>query len=143
MSDCCRGAPTRDCMAGRVDGGPPRNVAAGWTTFATAVGAGLRKRVVPLFDNAGLHTRPNLDVSDGIRLVCPPPDSPELQPVKTLWPLVDETIVYRLVPSLHALVADIARRCCDLAERQSEISSRTTFAWWPNNRAPIHPDEVP
>ena len=32
--------------------------------FATAVGAGPQKRVVLLLDNAGFHTRPNLDVPD-------------------------------------------------------------------------------
>ena len=105
--------------------------------FAKAVGAGPKKRVVLLLDNAGFHTRANLAVPDGLRLVYLPPYSPELQPAETLWPLVDEPIVNRLVPSLDALVATIARRCCDLAERQSEISSRTNFAWWPKNRTPI------
>jgi hypothetical protein len=51
--------------------------------------------------------------------------------------LLDEPIVNRLVPTLDALVETIGARCCDLAERQSEISSRTNFAWWPKNRAPI------
>jgi hypothetical protein len=50
---------------------------------------------------------------------------------------VDAPIVDRLVPSLDALVATIARRCCDLAKRQSEISARTNFAWWPKHRTPI------
>ena len=105
--------------------------------FATAVGAGLQKRVVLLLDNAGFHTRPNLDVPDGIRLVYLSPYSPELQPAETLWSLLDEPIVNRLVPTLDALVETIGARCCDLAERQSEIGWRTNFAWWPKNRAPI------
>ena len=105
--------------------------------FAKAVGAGPKKRVVLLLDNAGFHTRANLAVPDGLQLVYLPPYSPELQPAETLWPLVDEPIVNRLVPTLDALVATIARRCCDLAERQSEISSRTNFAWWPKNRPPV------
>ncbi len=55
--------------------------------FAKAVGAGPEKRVVLLLDNAGFHTRPNLAVPDGIRLVYLPPYSPELQPAETLWAL--------------------------------------------------------
>ncbi len=89
-----------------------------------------------LLDNAGFHTRPNLAVPDGIRLVYLPPYSPELQPAETLWPLVDEPIVNKLVPTLDALVDTIGARCCDLTERQSEISSRTNFCWWPKNHAP-------
>ena len=89
-----------------------------------------------LLDNAGFHTWQNLAVPDGIRLVYLPPYSPELQPAETLWPLVDEPIVNRLVPSLDDLVNSIGARCCDLAERQTEISSRTGFAWWPKNYIP-------
>ena len=100
-----------------------------------------------LLDNAGFHTRPNLVLPDGIRLVYLPTYSPELQPAETLWPLMDDPppatplgfaersllqappIVNKLVPTLDALVDTIGTRCCDLTERQSEISSRTNFAW--------------
>ena len=85
--------------------------------FAKAVGAGPTKRVVLLLDNAGFYTRPHLAVPDGIRLVYLPPYSPELQPAETLWPLVDEPIVNRLVPTLDDLVNTIGARCCHLAER--------------------------
>ncbi|MGI3899299.1 MAG: IS630 family transposase [Janthinobacterium lividum] len=105
-------------------------------TFAKAVGAGPEKRIVLFLDNAGFHTRPNLAVPDGLRLVYLPPYSPELQPAETFWPLVDEPIVNKLVPTLEALVDTIGARCCDLTERQSEISSRTNFSWWPKNYSP-------
>ncbi len=98
---------------------------------ATAVGAGPDKRVVLLLDNAGFHTRPNLAVPDGIRLVYLPPYSPELQPAETLWPLVDEPIVNKLVPTLDALVNTIGARCCDLTERQSESARAPTSAGGP------------
>ena len=104
--------------------------------FATAVGAGPKKRVVLLLDNAGFHTRPNLAVPDGITLVYLPPYSPELQPAETLWRLVDEPIANKLVPTLDDLVSIIGARCCHLADRPTEISSRTNFAWWPQNHAP-------
>ena len=41
--------------------------------FAKAVGAGPNKRLVLLLDNASFHTRTNLAVPDGIRLVYLPP----------------------------------------------------------------------
>ena len=89
--------------------------------FAKAVDAGPKKRVV-LLDNAGFHTRPNLAVPDGLRLVCLPFYNPELQAAETPWPLVDDPppvtphgfaershlwappIVNKLVPPLDALV---------------------------------------
>lgn len=79
--------------------------------FAREVGAGPGKRVVVLLDNAGFHTRPNLVVPDGIRLVYLPPYSPELQRAETLWPMVDEPIVNRLVPDFDHLTDTIAERC--------------------------------
>ena len=104
--------------------------------FARKIGAGPKKRVVLLLDNAGWHTLPNLVVPDGLRLVYLPPYNPELQPAETLWPPMDNAIVNGLVPSLDALVETVGARCCDFAERQSEISSRTNFAWWPKNHIP-------
>ena len=99
--------------------------------FVKQVGAGPTKRVVLLLDNAGFHTRPNLAVPDGNRLVHLPPYTPELQPAERLWPLVDEPIVNKLVPTLGALVNTIGARCCDLTERQAEISSRTKLRGGP------------
>ena len=104
--------------------------------FAREVGAGPNKRVVLLLDNAGFHTRPNLAVPDGLRLVYLPPYSPELQPAETLWTLVDEPIVNKLVPSLDDLKTTADERCRSLTERRSDISSRTNFSWWPKNYTP-------
>ena len=67
--------------------------------FARAVGAGPKKRVVMLLDNAGWHTLPNLAVPDGIKLVYFPPFSPELQPAETLWTLGNEPIVNTFGPT--------------------------------------------
>ncbi len=75
--------------------------------FAREVGAGPEKRVVLLLDNAGWHTRPNLVVPEGLRLVYLPPYSPELQPAETLWTLVDEPIVNTFVPNLDKLIDTI------------------------------------
>ena len=104
--------------------------------FAREVGAGPAKRVVLLLDNAGFHPRPNLTVPDGLRLVYLPPYSPELQPAETLWTLVDEPIVNRLIPSLDHLHDIVDARCRWLIDQRDAIKTRTTFAWWPKNHAP-------
>ena len=104
--------------------------------FADEVGAGANKRVVLLLDNAGFHTRPNLDVPDGLRLVYLPPYSPELQPAETLWPLVDEPVVNTLVPSLDDLDRIVTQRCRYLTNQHNAIRSRTAFAWWPEKPVP-------
>ncbi len=94
--------------------------------FARAVGAGPKKRVVLLLDNAGWHTLPNLAVPDGIRLVYLPPYSPELQPAETLWTLVDEPIVNTLVPNLDKLIDTIGERCSNLTKRQARSARAPT-----------------
>ncbi len=104
--------------------------------FAKEVGAGSTKRVVLLLDNAGFHTRPGLTVPDGLRLVYLPPYSPEPQPAETLWTLVDEPAVDRFIPGLDALENIVSERCRHLTTRQADISSRTSFAWWPKNHPP-------
>ena len=66
---------------------------------AKSRGAGPDKCVVLLLDNAGLQTRSNLAVPDGLRIVSLPPYGPELQPAQTPWAMVDEPIVDELVPT--------------------------------------------
>ena len=75
-------------------------------------------------------------VPDGIGLVHRPPCKPKFHPAEPLWPPVDEPVVDEFVPTLDDLVNTIGARCCDLAARQTEISSRTTFAGWPQDHAP-------
>ena len=49
---------------------------------------------------------------------------------------MDEPTVNKLVPSLDDLVNTTGTRRCDLAQGQTEINSRTNFAWWPKNHTP-------
>src|SRR5262249_11465403 len=53
--------------------------------FARAAGAGPRKRIVLVLDQAGYHTSPLVHVPAGLHLVFLPPYSPELQPAEHLW----------------------------------------------------------
>jgi hypothetical protein len=48
--------------------------------FAETVGAGKRRRILLVLDNAGWHGEAGLAMPEGLRLVFLPPDTPELQP---------------------------------------------------------------
>ena len=63
--------------------------------FARRVGAGRKRHIVLVLDNAGWHGPEGLAVPEGISLVFLPPYSPELQPAERLWPLVDEAVANR------------------------------------------------
>ena len=105
-------------------------------SFAKTVGAGDKRIVILVLDNAGWHGPLRLTVPEGLRLVYLPPYSPELQPAECLWPLVDEPIVNRHFDTLDQLDAVVAKRCTDLIPDTDAIRNRTTFHWWPQNIAP-------
>ena len=63
--------------------------------FAKEVGAGKRKRVLLVLDQAGWHkAKKKLRVPEGIHLeeFLPPSHSPELQPSERLWPLSNQGV---------------------------------------------------
>jgi transposase len=97
--------------------------------FAQESGAGKRRHIVLVLDNAGWHTRKNLAVPEGISLVFLPPYSPELQPAERLWPLVDEPLVNRYFATLDELDETVAERCRRLDA--ATIKPHTNFHWWP------------
>lgn len=72
----------------------------------------------------------------GLRRVHLPPHGPELRPAETTRTPVEELVVDTPIPDLDALVDIMALRCCDLTERQSDISPHANFAWWPKDHAP-------
>ncbi len=102
--------------------------------FARRVGAGRKRHIVLVLDNAGWHGPEGLAIPDGISLVFLPPYSPELQPAERLWPLVDEPIVNRHFASLAQLDATIAERCRRLDA--ATIRPHTDFHWWPKPNQP-------
>ncbi|MBO0906444.1 hypothetical protein J1C47_22565, partial [Jiella sp. MQZ13P-4] len=59
--------------------------------------------VILVLDGAGYHTKPNLAVPDGMRLVHQPAYTPEVQPAEHLWPLVDEPLANRYFETLGDL----------------------------------------
>jgi hypothetical protein len=58
--------------------------------FARAVGAGPKKQIVLVLDQAGWHTSLKLRVPDHVHRLFLPPYSPELQPAEHLWPLTND-----------------------------------------------------
>jgi transposase len=99
--------------------------------FAAETGAGKKRRIVLVLDNAGWHGPQQLKVPDGLGLVFLPPYSPELQPAERLWPLLDEPLVNRHFASLDALDAVLAERCRTLSGRPHVIRNHTNVHWWP------------
>jgi transposase len=97
--------------------------------FARQTGAGRRRHIVLVLDNAGWHGPEGLAVPDGISLVFLPPYTPELQPAEHLWPLVDEAVANTHFATLDALHAAVAERCRRLDA--GTIRPHTDFHWWP------------
>ena len=98
-------------------------------------GAGRKRSIVLVLDNAGWHGPKGLAVPDGISLVFLPPYSPELQPAEHLWPLVDEPIVNRHLATLDELSTVVAARCRQLDP--ATLQPHTNFHWWP---MPVQPN---
>ena len=99
--------------------------------FAQQVGAGLRKQIVLVLDQAGWHTSPTLRVPEHVHLLFLPPYSPELQPAEHLWPLTNTVLINRHFADLEELEEAQARRCVALQRRRDLIRSATRFHWWP------------
>jgi transposase len=103
--------------------------------FARQTGAGQKRHIILVLDNAGWHGPEGLAVPEGISLVFLPPYSPELQPAEHLWPLVDEPVANRHFATLADLEAVIAERCRRLDAET--VRPHTDFHWWPK---PIRPN---
>jgi transposase len=100
--------------------------------FAREVGAGKRKRILLVLDQAGWHTAKNkLVVPEGIHLEFLPSHSPELQPSERLWPLSDEAVANRYFEAIEEMQEALAGRCVALGEQPELIRSYIRYHWWP------------
>ena len=99
--------------------------------FAREAGAGRDRIIILVLDGAGWHTAP-LVVPEGIRLICLPPYTPELQPAETLWVHLDEPIVNKHFATLTDLDAILAKRCITLTADRDLIRGQAGFHWWPD-----------
>ena len=101
---------------------------------AREAGAGRKRPIVLVLDNASRHGPEGLAIPGGISLVFLPPCSPELQPAERLWPLVDEAAVNRHVAPLDELSTLIDERCRRLDA--DTFKPHTDFHWWPKPTKP-------
>jgi len=60
--------------------------------LARQVGAGTRRRIPLVLDQAGWHTGGEVELPEGVHLEFLPSASPELQPSERLWPLSNEGV---------------------------------------------------
>jgi hypothetical protein len=80
-------------------------------------------------------------VPDGIRLVYPPPHSPELQPAEHLWAFVDEPLANRCFATIESLDQAVGDRCIALTQQPDIIHDSTLVHWWPCQRARTYQPE--
>jgi hypothetical protein len=100
--------------------------------FAREVGAGSRKRILLVLENAGWHTaKRKLRVPEGIHLEFLPPHSPELQPAERLWVLSDEAVANRHFEAIEELQEALVGRCVALGEQPELVRSYIRYHWWP------------
>lgn len=99
--------------------------------FAEAVGAGPRKQIVLVLDQAGWHTSDDVRVPEHVHLLFLPAHSPELQPCEHLWQFSDAPLLNRHFRDLDELEEIQLARCAVLQDRGALIHSATLFSWWP------------
>src|SRR4029434_7783436 len=79
--------------------------------FAQQVGAGTRRRILLVLDQAGWHTGKEVEVPDGIELEFLPSVSPELQPSERLCPLSNKGVANRHLEEIEDLEEALVKRC--------------------------------
>jgi hypothetical protein len=94
---------------------------------ARKAGAGRERVIVPVPDGAGWHSTQGLAAPEGIRLVCLPPCTPELQPAGTLRMPVDEPIANRHVGTLAQRDATAAAPCVAPHADRDRVKGQSGF----------------
>ncbi|MGQ9482842.1 MAG: hypothetical protein ACUVSZ_15870 [Chloroflexus sp.] len=81
-----------------------------------------------VLDRAGWHVSPRVAVPEGVRLICLPPSSPEVQPAERVWPVVNEAVANRDFQDLGEMMEVVAERCrvlqADAETGQSSIEEK-------------------
>ena len=99
--------------------------------FARQVGAGTRRRILLVLDQAGWHTGKEVEIPEGLHLEFLPSASPELQPSERLWPLSNEGVANRHFEEIEDLEEALVERCVALCDQPELIRSYTCYHWWP------------
>jgi hypothetical protein len=83
--------------------------------------------VMPV-DRAGWHTATALRIPENLRLIPPPPYSPEVNPVEHIWAEVREQWFHnRVFPALSKVVDTLAEGLRQLAIHPAQVRSMTNF----------------
>ena len=104
-------------------------MSAALAAFAADEGIDALHRAVLVFDGAGWHTSGKLAVPAGIDFVFLPPASPELQPVKRVWTLVDEPVANRTFADVDEVGDTLVTRCQTLRAARRTIKAHTHCHW--------------
>lgn len=90
----------------------------------------LNAHAVLLFDQAGWHTTPKLDVPSNITLLALPPRSPELNPVENVWQFLrDNWLSNRIFDDYDAIVAHCCTAWNKLTDQPWRITSIGARDW--------------
>lgn len=101
-------------------------------SFAREVGAGTKRRILLVLDQAGWHTTTKkLKIPEGIHLEFQPSHSPEVQPSERLWPLTDEGVANSYFEEIEELEEALVERCRGLRDQPEVIRWHTHYHWWP------------
>jgi hypothetical protein len=84
---------------------------------------------VLVLDGAGWHIAQALVVPEGLRLLCLPPYSPQLQAAEHLWPLFREAHANPAVAVLGELETVVKKRCRWLQADQGNVQRLTHHHW--------------
>ena len=99
--------------------------------FAKEVGAGKKKRVLLVVDQAGWHTGGEVALPEGIHLEFLPKGSPEFMPAERLWPLTNEALANGLFEEIEEIEEALVARCVELLDQPGVIRDLTNYHWWP------------
>jgi transposase len=99
--------------------------------FAKEVGAGKKRRILLVVDQAGWHTGGEVELPEGIHLELLPSGSPELMPAERLWVLTNEAVANRLFEEIEEVEEVLMERCVQLLDQTEVIRDFTNYHWWP------------
>lgn len=97
--------------------------------FVLAVNPDETKIILLLWDNAGWHTSPQLDLPPGLILYPIPPYTPELSPAEPLMPLLHETLANRPFTHLKQIEDRLVERCLYLQANPLMVKGACGFHW--------------
>ncbi len=83
-----------------------------------------------LFDGAGWHISPALELARNITPVCLPPSAPELNPTESLWECLRKNdLALRVLDAYHAILDACRKAWNEFLARSDRLVSSTPRNW--------------